>query len=71
MRALPKGVFAMAKIVVKQTSSLIGNNQHTRRIVWALGLGRIGTTKVHKDNNCIRGMINKVRHLVEIELLAD
>jgi large subunit ribosomal protein L30 len=61
----------MAKIVVRQTRSLIGNPTEARKVVRALGLGRIGKTKVHKDNNCIRGMINKVRHLVEIELLAD
>ena len=61
----------MSKIVVRQTRSLIGHNPNSRRVVKALGLGRIGKTKVHKDNNCIRGMINKVRHLVEYELLAD
>ena len=57
----------MAKIVVRQTRSLIGNPTEARKVVRALGLGRIGKTKVHKDNNCIRGMINKVRHLVEID----
>jgi large subunit ribosomal protein L30 len=61
----------MSKIVVRQTGSLIGNNPISRKTVRALGLGRIGKTKVHKDNNCIRGMINKVRHLVEFELVAD
>ena len=61
----------MARIVVKQTRSLIGNGPDSRKVIRALGLGKIGTTKVHKDNNCIRGMINKVRHLIEVELLAD
>ncbi len=61
----------MSKIVVRQTRSLIGNNPNNRKVMRALGLGRIGKTKVHKDNNCIRGMINKVRHLVEYQLLAD
>ena len=61
----------MSKIVVKQTRSLIGNNPNSRKVIRALGLGRIGKVKVHKDNNCVRGMINKVRHLVEYELLAD
>ena len=31
-------------------------------------LGRIGETRTHKDNNCIRGMINKVKHLVSYEV---
>ena len=61
----------MAKIVVRQTRSLIGNSEASRKVVKGLGLGRIGKTKVHKDNNCIRGMINKVKHLVAYELIAD
>ena len=59
----------MAKIVVKQVRSLITESQHQRKIVRALGLGRIGRSKTHKDNNCIRGMINKVKHLVSYELV--
>ena len=61
----------MAKIVVRQTRSLIGNSEASRKVVKGLGPGRIGKVKVHKDNNCIRGMINKVKHLVEYELIAD
>jgi len=61
----------MSKIIVRQTRSLIGNNPNNCKTVRALGLGKIGKTKVHKDNNCIRGMINKVRHLVEFELVND
>ena len=59
----------MGKIVVKQTRSLISENPQQRKIVKALGLGRIGRSKTHKDNNCIRGMINKVKHLVSYELV--
>ena len=61
----------MAKIVVKQTRSLIGNSEASRKVIKGLGLGRIGKDKTHKDNNCIRGMINKVKHLVSYELIAD
>ncbi len=61
----------MAKIVVKQTRSLIGNPEAARKVIKGLGLGRIGQVKTHKDNNCIRGMINKVKHLVSYELIAD
>jgi large subunit ribosomal protein L30 len=58
----------MSQIVVKQISSLIGQPESHRLVVKSLGLGRIGKVKVHKDNNCIRGMVNKVRHLVTYEL---
>ena len=61
----------MAKIVVKQTRSLIGNPEAARKVIKGLGLGRIGQVQTHKDNNCIRGMINKVKHLVSYELIAD
>ncbi len=58
----------MSEIVVKQTRSLIGQSEANRKVVNALGLRRIGHAKTHKDNNCIRGMINKVKHLVSYEL---
>lgn len=58
----------MSQIIVKQTRSLCSEPENQRKIVRALGLGKIGRSKVHKDNNCIRGMINKVKHLVSYEL---
>ena len=59
----------MGQIVIKQTRSLIGQNQKNRRVVLrGLGLRRIGHTKTFKDNNCIRGMVNKVKHLISYEL---
>ena len=60
----------MTQIVVTQKRSLIGQSEANQRVVKSLGLGRIGKTKTHKDNNCIRGMINKVKHLVSYELKA-
>lgn len=60
----------MSQIVVTQKRSLIGQTEANQRVVKSLGLGRIGKTKTHKDNNCIRGMINKVKHLVKYELKA-
>ena len=58
----------MGYIVVKQKRSLIGQSEANRLVVKALGLGRIGKVKTHKDNNCIRGMVNKVSHLISYEL---
>jgi large subunit ribosomal protein L30 len=58
----------MSQIVVKQTRSLIGQSKANCVVVKSLGLGRIGMIKTHKDNNCIRGMVNKVRHLIAFEL---
>ena len=47
--------------------SLIGRNWRQRRIIEALGLKRLSDTAVHNDSPGIRGMLNKVPHLVEVE----
>ncbi len=60
----------MSKIVVKQTKSLISEPEKVKKVMIGLGLHKIGHVKEHKDNNCIRGMINKVKHLVSYELKA-
>ena len=56
----------MAKITVKQVKSIIGRPEYQRKIVLALGLGRIGKTKEVNDTPSVRGMVAKVSHLVEI-----
>jgi large subunit ribosomal protein L30 len=60
----------MSQIIVTQTRSIIGQAEANRLVMRGLGLGRIGKVKTHKDNNCIRGMINKVKHLVSYQLKA-
>jgi large subunit ribosomal protein L30 len=60
----------MSKIIVKQTRSHIGEPEKVKKVMRGLGLKHIGVVKEHKDNNCIRGMINKVKHLVSYELKA-
>lgn len=46
--------------------SLIGRPQDQRATVNTLGLKKINKTVVHNDNPAIRGMINKVSHLVSV-----
>lgn len=50
--------------LVKSTVSSIKKHQAT---VEALGLRKIGQTVEQKDNEKIRGMVQKVRHLVTVE----
>ncbi|MEZ4740935.1 MAG: 50S ribosomal protein L30 [Bdellovibrionota bacterium] len=57
------------KIKVIQTKSMICQTQKTRKILRGLGLRRIGAERVHTDNNCIRGMVNKVKHLISYEII--
>ena len=56
----------MAKIIVKQIKSTIGRPETQRKIVAALGRGRIGKTKELEDSAVVRGMVAKVSHLVQI-----
>lgn len=56
----------MAKITVKQVKSIIGRPESQRKVVAALGLGRIGKTNEVEDTPSVRGMVAKVSHLVEI-----
>lgn len=56
----------MAKITVKQVKSIISRPEYQRKVVMALGLGRIGKTREMNDSESVRGMVAKVSHLVEI-----
>lgn len=56
----------MAKITVKQVKSIVGRPESQRKVVAALGLGRIGKTKELGDTPAVRGMVAKVSHLVKI-----
>jgi large subunit ribosomal protein L30 len=47
--------------------SAIGYSARQKKTVRALGLRRLGQTVEHKDTPVIRGMINKVPHLVRVE----
>lgn len=58
----------MAKqLQITLTRSLIGRNQDQKATVEALGLRKIRQTVVKTDNAAIRGMIFKVKHLVEVQ----
>jgi large subunit ribosomal protein L30 len=55
------------KICVVQTKSGIGSNAKVKATLAGLGLRRIGQKLVVKRNDCILGMIARVKHLVEVE----
>jgi large subunit ribosomal protein L30 len=54
---------------VTQVKSSIGYKYDQERTLKALGLGRIGQSVEQVDNPAVRGMIFKVKHLVEVEEL--
>lgn len=55
------------KLKLTQVKSQIGRKYDQDRTLKALGLGRIGKTKELPDNESVRGMIFKVKHLIEVE----
>jgi large subunit ribosomal protein L30 len=57
----------MSPLKVTQVRSVIGAKEGHKRTVRALGLKRIRDSRVHEDTPQIRGMVHKVRHLVEAE----
>ena len=57
----------MATIKIKQVRSRIGAPKDQKRTLDALGLRKLNRVVEHDDNPAIRGMVNKVKHLVSIE----
>ncbi len=47
--------------------SSIGCSQRQKGTIRALGLRRLGHSVQHSDTPVIRGMINRVGHLVEVQ----
>ncbi len=57
----------MAKLKVTLKKSVIGCKKDQIATVEALGLKKIRDVKEHADTPQIRGMINKVSHLLMVE----
>jgi large subunit ribosomal protein L30 len=52
---------------VTQIASPIGRRQDQRATLKGLGLNRVRRSRVLEDTPSVRGMIEKVRHLVRID----
>lgn len=55
------------KLQITLVRSPIGYSKKQKNTLKALGLMRINQMVTHKDNEALRGMINKVSHLVTVE----
>ena len=58
-------------IKVKLVKSHSGASERQVATIVGLGLKKFGSEKLLKDTPAIRGMINKVRHLVSHEVVKD
>jgi large subunit ribosomal protein L30 len=61
----------MGQLRVTLKKSVIGQQWRARRVVTSLGLTKINQTRTLPDNGAIRGMIQRVRHLVEFEPVTE
>ena len=58
---------AKATVRVTQTGSPIGRKPDQKATLVGLGLNKMGRTRELEDTPSVRGMIDKVRHLVRVE----
>ena len=56
-----------SKIKVTLVKSTIAILPQHKKVVAALGLKKINSFRIHDENPCILGMIDKVRYLVKVE----
>jgi large subunit ribosomal protein L30 len=57
----------VSKLRITWIKSAIGYDKSQRQTLRSLGFHRLHQSVVHEDSNSLRGMINKVRHLVKVE----
>jgi large subunit ribosomal protein L30 len=57
----------VGKLRITWIKSGIGYDESQRKTLETLGFHRLNQSVVHEDSNSLRGMINKVRHLVKVE----
>ena len=57
----------MGKLRITWKKSAIGYREDQKGTIRALGLRRLGQSVEHGDSPQVRGMIHKVKHLVNVE----
>ncbi|MAU13122.1 MAG: 50S ribosomal protein L30 [Anaerolineaceae bacterium] len=60
-----------AKLKVTLIKSAIGYNVQQKKTVEALGLRKLNSSVVVTDTPVMRGMINKVSHLLTVEPVSE
>ncbi len=59
------------KLKVTLVRGLAGRPEAQRKMIQALGLGKVGSSAVHADTPAIQGMIRKCAHLLTVENIAE
>jgi large subunit ribosomal protein L30 len=61
----------MRQLKITLTGSTIGAKKKNKKTVEALGVRKLHSSVIQKDNPAIRGMIRRVRHLICVEELEE
>jgi large subunit ribosomal protein L30 len=61
----------MAQLKITWIRSCIGRPESQRRVIKSLGLRRLHHSVIHSDTPTIRGMVEKVGHLVTVEVAEE
>jgi large subunit ribosomal protein L30 len=61
----------VSRLRITLKRSAIGYEKGQRLTLKALGLRLLNQTVIHGDSRVVRGMVNKVRHLVHVEELPE
>ena len=59
------------KLKIRQIKSYIGRPEKQRKILHGMGLGKVNRTVLLNNTPEIRGMVEKVIHLVSVEELEE
>ena len=61
----------MARLRITWKKSGIGFERNQQETIKSLGLRRLNQTVEREDTPIVRGMVNKVRHMVQVEEVVD
>jgi len=61
----------VSKLRITYKKSMIGYSRDQKDTIRALGLRRLNQSVIKPDNPSVRGMVNKVIHMVVVEELTD
>jgi large subunit ribosomal protein L30 len=61
----------VVKLRITWVKSGIGYNETQKRTLATLGFHRLNQSVIREDSMTLRGMVNKVRHLVKVEEASE
>jgi len=61
----------MGYLKITWKKSCIGRSPRQRKVIQSLGLRRLNHSVIHSDSATIRGMVEKVVHLLEVEEVIE